>query len=168
MATTFLDYPIISQIILPFILVFAVLFAALQKSKILGDDRKNIDIIVSLVLTLITISFAYSSDIISQVIPVFSIGMIVVLVVLVIMAFSDGSPNYKLPNAVKWGIGIIFGISMIAVLVLTTGLWDYLKGDAFSNGTSSILSNVIFAIIIAGVIAVAAAAGGKSGGDKKK
>ena len=34
--------------ILPFILVFTIVYAVLQKAKILGDDKKNFNIIISI------------------------------------------------------------------------------------------------------------------------
>ena len=52
---TLLSHPIFVETILPFLLVFTLVFAVLQKSKILGDNKKQIDAIVSLVVGLLLI-----------------------------------------------------------------------------------------------------------------
>ena len=67
MAETILSSPIISEAVLPFILIFTVVFAILQKSSILGKDKKQIDAMVALVFGLITITFARAVGIINQV-----------------------------------------------------------------------------------------------------
>ena len=50
---TIISHPIFVGTILPFVLVFTIVFAVLQKSKIFGDDKKQIDSIVALVFGLI-------------------------------------------------------------------------------------------------------------------
>ena len=47
--------PFFTEMLLPFLLVFVVVFAILQKSKILGDGKAQIDAIVGLVIGLILI-----------------------------------------------------------------------------------------------------------------
>ena len=42
----------LADVILPFILIFTLIFAILQKSKILGEDKKNFNVVVSLVVAL--------------------------------------------------------------------------------------------------------------------
>ena len=55
---TILSSQLFVEVILPFLLVFAVVFAILQKTKILGEGKKQIDAIVSLVIGLIVIAFS--------------------------------------------------------------------------------------------------------------
>ena len=43
------------EYLLPFLLIFSITFAILEKVKILGEDKKNINIIVSVILVSIAI-----------------------------------------------------------------------------------------------------------------
>jgi hypothetical protein len=76
LADNFFLYPIFREAILPFILVFTLVFAILQKTKLLGDGKKQIDAIVSLVIGLILISFSYAVGILTILIPFLVISVI--------------------------------------------------------------------------------------------
>ena len=52
------------EVLLPFLLVFTVVFAILQKTSILGKGKKQIDAIVSLVVGLIVVAFGYATNVI--------------------------------------------------------------------------------------------------------
>ncbi len=168
MVDTFLTNAFLMKVILPFALIFVVIYAILQKSKILGDDKKGFDIIVALVISLITISLAYPSDFMSKIIPFFAISAVVVLVILLLFAFSEGSSPYNLPDGAKITIMIAFGIGLVIAIIWASGAWDLLNKGVFTKEGSSIIANIIFLLVIGAVIAVAAMAGGSSGGKKEK
>lgn len=46
----------IMDFLLPFLLIFTIVFAVLQRTKILGEDKKNFNIVIALVLALIFIA----------------------------------------------------------------------------------------------------------------
>ncbi len=167
MVDTFLTNPFLMKVILPFALLFVVIYAILQKSKILGEDKKGFDIIVALAISLIAISIAYPSDFMSKIIPFFAVSAIIVLVLLLLFAFSDGSSPYNLPGGAKVAVMVAFGIGLVITIIWATGAWDYLNTGAFTKEGSSIIANLVFLLVIGGVIAVAAMAGGSSGSGKK-
>lgn len=162
MVQTFLSSSLIIELLLPFILLWAVIFAVLQKTKILGEN-KGLDLIVAIVISLIAVSFTNPTKLLTGVVPVFAVAAISVLALLIIFAFSSGEKDYKLPDGVKWGVGILFALVLIGALVYSSGAWDYLTKNT-AGGKSSLVANVIFIIIIGGVIAAAAATG--KGGKK--
>ena len=43
----------LTDVLLPFLLIFTLVFAVLQKTEILGDDKKNFNVIIALVLGLL-------------------------------------------------------------------------------------------------------------------
>ena len=45
----------LSEVMLPFLLIFVLLFAMMQKTRILGDGKKNMNMVVSLVISLMII-----------------------------------------------------------------------------------------------------------------
>ena len=45
----------LTDVMLPFLLMFTLMFAILQKTKILGDDKKNFNTVVALVMSLLIV-----------------------------------------------------------------------------------------------------------------
>ena len=82
--STILSSDLFVNAVLPFLLVFVVIFAILQKSKILGDEKKQIDAIVALVIGLIVISFGYATGVIVSLIPFLAVSAIIILVFLLL------------------------------------------------------------------------------------
>ena len=156
MVETILSSPIISEGVLPFILVFTVVFAILQKSKILGEDKKQIDAMVALVFGLITITFAKAVGIINQLLPFLAVSVILILVFLIMVAlFHKGEKEFVLHERFKWAIFILSFIAVIIAGLVFTGAWAYLA-DKFSGPTgSSLVTNIVFiVIIVAGFLVV--------------
>src|SRR3989338_6520443 len=94
--STFLSHPIFVETILPFLLVFTIVFAVLQKSKIFGDGKKQIDAIVSLVVGLLVISFGQATGIIVQLIPFLAVSLVVILVLMILLgSFAEEGKFFK-------------------------------------------------------------------------
>jgi len=64
-APYFLDY------ILPFVLIFTLIFAILQKTKLLGEDNRNVDVLIGLVVGLTLIAFPGSRSVVVLLMPFF-------------------------------------------------------------------------------------------------
>lgn len=154
-ANTILSSDLFRNLILPFLLIFAVVFAILEKSKILGEEKRQVNAIVSLVLAILTITFASAVNIINNLIPFLAVSIVIILVFLVLLAFvASGKEGLQLPTPVKIILGIIIAIAVIIAMLYATGTWDtiynFLSGKAQS---STVLTNTVFIIFI--IIAVA-------------
>ena len=166
---TILSHPLVVETILPFLLVFTLIFAILQKSKILGEGKKQIDAIVALVIGLIIISFGYATGIILSLIPLLAVGSVVILVFMLLYGLSFEPGSFKLHGGVKAAIGVLAAISVIVATLIATGAWSYLVEQFNTTGnSSSILMNLVFIVLIAVAFAVFAFGGKKESGDKKK
>jgi hypothetical protein len=147
---TLLNIPLVQEILLPFLFLFVVFFAILEKTKILGDDKKQIDALVSLALALIVVAFAYPVGVITKLILYFSVTVVVILVFMLLYGFvSSGKEGFTSPTWMKWVFGILIGISIVAALLWATGIWSdvlfFLEADPRASG---IVSNAIFIIAI--------------------
>ena len=69
MVETILSSPFVVEILLPFLLVFVVVFAVLQKSEVLGRGKRQVDALVALAVALIFISVGRAVDIVLDLIP---------------------------------------------------------------------------------------------------
>jgi hypothetical protein len=163
---TILSHPLMVGTVLPFILVFTLVFAVLQKTKILGDGKKQIDALVALAIALIVVSFGYATGIIISLIPVLAIGVVVILIFMLLYGMSFHG-DFKMHDNVKWTIGILAAIAVIIATMVATGAWDYVV-DLFQTGGGGTfnITNLIFVVIIA--IAVALVVMGGGGGSDKK
>ena len=163
---TVLSSPFFVEGVLPFLLVFVLVYAVLQKSKILGDEKKQINAIVSLVIGLIVISFSNYVGIIVNLIPILAVGLVIILVFLLLWGIVFvGGEEFKVPGWVRMGFG---GLAFIAILIASlifTGAWDYFKD--YLSGDSTLFTNIIFLVIVGIAIAVVVGFGGK-GGEKGK
>ncbi len=154
MVQTILTSPIFSEVILPFILVFTVVFAILQKSQILGKGKKQIDAIVSLSIGLIVISYANAVGIISDLMPFLAVSTVTILVFLILygMVFKEG--EFEIGKSAKKVFGGLAAVAVIIAVLIVTGTWDYIKSNWFGGeAQSAIITNIIFFVIL--IIAIA-------------
>ncbi len=153
MVETILSSPIISEAVLPFMLIFTVVFAILQKSQILGKDKKQMDALVALVVGLITITFANAVGIISSLLPFLAVSIMLILVFLILIAMvSNGEKGIELHAGFKWTIMIMSFIAVVIAGLVVTGAWNYIGNKFTGPSGSSLVTNVVFIIVIVGAI----------------
>ena len=158
MVYTLLSSPLFVEAILPFLLVFTLVFAVLQKTEILGKGKRQVDAIVAFVIGLIVISFGYATGIIISIVPFLAVAVVIILVFMLIygMAFTGRSGDeFKLSGGVKATIGIIAAIGVVIATLVATGGWAYLSDLFTKEGNGSVwLTNLIFIAIVAIAVAV--------------
>ncbi len=117
------------QIVLPFILVFAIVFAILEKSKLLGQDddnnpRSNINVIVSLVMGFtfvipsVTGLYPHRYDpvrIISEALP--NVGLLVIGIVMFLLLLGIFNISLNTKQNKSLGTVVVF-LSVISVFVI--------------------------------------------------
>lgn len=151
---TILSNPLFTGYILPFVLIFTVVFAVLQKSKILGDGKKQIDALVALVIGLIVVSFANAVGIINSLLPFLAVSIVIILVffILVSLFFYDKEKGVAIPDGLKNTAVTLIVVSVVVAVLVVTGAWDYLAARFYGDGDSSTISNIIFIAIIIGAV----------------
>lgn len=152
------DNPFFTEMLLPFLLVFVVVFAILQKSKILGGGKAQIDALVALVIGLLLIGVKQPREIIVNIMPWLAVGVAVILVFLILYGFVAGDLS-SAPDWMKITFGILAGLFTIGVVLYITGLWGII-GDWLSGGSSSgVWMNVLMIALVIGAMAVAVFSG---------
>ncbi len=159
MVETIFTNPLFVETILPFLLMFTLVFAILEKTKILGDGKKQIDAIVALVIGLIFIAFGSATDIVVRMVPILGIALVVILIFMILLGsmFSD---KFEMPPWLKIVVGILVGILVIATVLVLTGGLDYVIQFLYGEN-SGILVNGVLILIIIGAIALAVFGGKK-------
>lgn len=102
--------------VLPFLIVFAVVFAVLQKSKIFASrgadgnitqEQKGINVVISVSVALLSLLNDFVPTFFASIIPKFGIALVILLVMLIIMGFATPGEEFK---GNKWLGWILFGI----------------------------------------------------------
>ena len=84
----------LTDVMLPFLLIFVIVYAILQKTKILGEGRKNLNVIIAVVVGLLVViphvtgRFPADSDpvlIINDALPQVSIVLVAVVFLLILI-----------------------------------------------------------------------------------
>ena len=159
MVSTLFQSDIFVQIVLPFILIFTVIFAILEKAKILGEDKKQIDAIVSFAIALIFVSYSYATGVISKLMPFLGISAVVILIFMILFAFVSAGKEggFELSQGLKITFGVLIGIGVIIAVIWATGAWDkvygFFSGSDERNTTLWATIFVVIAIVVAVVVA---------------
>lgn len=159
MAITILQSEFVTQLILPFLLIFTIIFAILDRTKILGEGKRQINAIISFVIALIFVSFSYAVGIIVDLMPVLAVIVVVILIFMILYGFASGGKEFSMPKGLKITFGVIIGLALIIALLYFTGNWD--KVVSAISGGNSVLTNIIFVAVIIGAIAVVLSTGKK-------
>ncbi len=145
--------------LLPFLLIFTILFAVLQKSNILGEGKRNFNVIVSTVISLMVViphvtgSYPANRDVIdimNSALPQISIVVVAILMALLLIGILGGES--------KWMGGSLSGVIALLAFVIVAyvfgaeaGWWANYPSQWrwWGSDTSSVvLIILVFAIVI--------------------
>lgn len=154
--------PIFSEMILPFLLVFVLVFAVLQKTKVLGEGKARIDALIALAIALMLILFPQPRDLIVGIMPWLAVGLSVLLVFFLLYGFvvGDLTEENAIPNWMKYAFMGISAVFVIGVVAYVSGFWDFLTEWV---GEESEFWGTVIMIVVIGVGLLVALLGGKNG-----
>jgi len=148
------------DILLPLILIFAVVFAILEKINVFGN--RGVNLIVALVIGFFTISNPYVSGFFMYLFSNLGLG-IAVLVALIVLLGVAIEPS---GNTWKWLFGIV-GALLFLVVLGRSGAFTVLFGDSsiywLYQNSAAIIILVFVALAVIAVIAGTRRAGSLAG-----
>lgn len=155
-----MDQPIIISgiflnYIFPFALIFTLVFAILQKTKLLGDGKKQIDAIVGLVIGLILIAFEPARDVVVKLQVFLAIAIAIMFVFMLLYGFASGKKDGDvLGKGWKYAFYILITLGLVVAIIYITGMLDTFTNFLFSSGAGSkLLINVLIIAVIVGALA---------------
>lgn len=168
MVETIFSSPLAFQVILPFLLVFTLVFAVLDKSEVLGKGKRSINALVALIIGLIVVAFGKAVEIINNMIPFLAVSLVVILVFMILLGALYEQGTFKIHENVKWVFMIIIAIAVVIAVLYFTGAWDFLYEYVMDGGSSSsVISTIVFVVLIIVAVAFVFWGTGKSGSEKK-
>lgn len=152
-----------TNVILPFILVFTVIFAILEKVDILGK-KKDIHAIVALVISLIAIGVPAAVGTLQRFIPLIAVLLIILFAWMLVFGFAGDRVGATWSSGLKKFFMIFLGIVLLATAVWavtsSTGILDKINLNEVLS--AQITQMILFVGAIVAVIAIAV-----SGSDEK-
>src|SRR3989338_7113081 len=152
----------LTDVLLPFLLIFTIVFAILQKTKILGEDKKNLSVIVAIVVGLLVVvphvtrTFPENSDpvvIINDALPQVSIVLVAVIFLLILIGVF-GQDYVFLGVTMPGWITLISLVIIVLIFGGSAGWWQGDFGQTMEDffgteGVAVFIMIVTFGIIIA-------------------
>jgi hypothetical protein len=155
--TTILNWGILSDFIIPFLLIFFITFAILERTKLFGDKKKQINALIAFVIGLIFVGAVYPKLVVSNLILFLTVTIVAVFVILLIWGFIFGDEKgFKLNDWMKWILGITVTIAFVWAVMWATG-WSDQLGNLFTSGNGlgqTIITNGVFLLVIAAALAL--------------
>ena len=150
------------DVLLPFLLLFVILFAVLEKTKILGEDKRNLSIVLALVISLTVIvphvTGSYPAqydpvDLLNAVLPSVSI-LIVAVVLLLIMIGLFAHDRVLLGVTMPGWIALFSIIAIIAIFGSAAGWYasgfnSWMENVFGSDALAIVIMLLVFGVIIA-------------------
>ncbi len=139
--------------VLPFILIFAVIFTVLRKTSVLGD-KKNIHMLVALVISLLVImphvlgTYPPGQDvvnIINTALP--NVSLVIVIIVAALILVGIFIPNFSMGG----GVGGFLAIASLGVVIYIFGV----SGGWWGSSSLGFLSNPDLQVLIVIVLVFA-------------
>ena len=143
--------------ILPFLLLFAIIFGLLTQMKIF-KDAKGINAIIALAVSLMSLQFDMVSTFFSEIFPRMGIGITIVLILIIFIGmFYDVKST-----ALVWIMFLIGVIIFAIVLVQTGGALGWSSGQWWYKNWGMVVGGGI----LIGIVVAMIAAGGPPSDDK--
>jgi len=147
--------------VLPFLIIFALVFGILTKTKIF-EENKGINAIIALSIGLMALQFGFVSEFFAQLFPRLGVGLAIILAVIVLVGlFFD--PESNAMNYALLAVGVIIFIIVLASTAEASSWW---YSWSFYNGNLGEIFFIIGIIVVLVIIVTSANSSGK-GGDYK-
>ena len=154
------------DVILPFLLVFTIVFAILEKTRVLGEEngqpKKNLDSMVAFVIALLVTVAVNIIEVINRALPNLALLLIILISGLMVVGLFWGTGEIKIENS--WLKAIFFVVLFIVVLGIffdALGWLDVAVDYVEGNWDQTVVPTFIFFIITIGAIFYIVEGGGK-------
>jgi len=151
--------------VIPFLLIFAVVFAILKKTRLLtgkkGDDsfdeNNGILAIISVAISLLSLQFDIVSRFFAIIFPRFGVGLSIFLVLIIFLGFfTDGDVTKGKTSWIGWVVGI-------GVVLWALSSWDEWNSFGFGYWWTDNFWSIVVVGVVVGIIALVAKPKGSGG-----
>jgi len=135
--------------VLPFLLVFALVFAILQKVKITGEGNKGIDAVIALTVSLMSLQFDAVPIFFQIIFPKVGIALSILLAAMLLLGLTLDIRKSRGMVFTFLGIGGVLG-----VIILLQSFQDYSwwTGSFWQENISAIVAGIILLVLVLVII----------------
>lgn len=144
----FLANPFFTNIILPFLLIFTVIYAILEKTALLGEGKKYANVIVAFVVGFLFIGVQAAVGFTVRLIPLVTMLIMVVLCFYLLFGFLGDMHKVR---GIQIAMGIIFGLAFIIMVLWASGLMQKFMVGGDASKANAIGIGAIIAVLGAAV-----------------
>ena len=146
------EYLGVFDILLPFLLIFAIVYGVLSSTKFMGDNRGGY-VIIAFVIGLLSLRWQFFlSDFLSEIFPRLGIGLAVLLAVMILVGLFIAKEERK-----YWGWGLA-ALGFVIFLIVIFQSFERL-GYYWSGYGSDSAGLIVLAVLLIGIIIAVAASG---------
>jgi hypothetical protein len=163
------------DVLLPFLLVFTVVFAVLQKTKVLGENKANLDSMVAFVIGLLFVAASKAVSVVNEALPQVIVLVVVGLGFLLMLGIFS-NPKGTVFDNIGETARLIIGIFMaIAVVLIFLGVIKTDRGDswlefawnyAITYWNGAVMGSIVLFIVVIAAIFFVVRGSEKNGDDK--
>ena len=148
--------------VLPFLLIFAVVFGVLSSKKILGDN-KGVHATIAIAVGLLSLQFDYVSEFFAGIFPYAGIGIAVLLVALIFtgIVMSDDGKHGAWIRYVWFVIG---AVAFIAIVWASLNEFSFLWGRGIGDFGEIVPIVLILSLLVGGIWWAIKSSGSGGGG----
>ena len=129
--------------LLPFLLIFAMIFAILSRMQIFKENRA-VNGIVALVVGLMALQFEFVPRFFSEVFPRLGVGLSIILVVLILTGmFIDPKKS-----GLMWSLFGVGGLVAIFVLLNTSSSLGWTSGTFFAENWPNLVPVILVLVLV--------------------
>ena len=149
---TVLQNWVVGKFILPFLLIFFIVFAILERTKIFGEGKKQLNALTAFVIGLIFASAVYPKLVVGNIILFLTVAIVCVFVIMLLWGFVFGDDKkMEIPKYLIWGLGGVVTIAFIWAVLWATGWDNNVMGFLSGSGTGQTIATSIAFLVVMGV-----------------
>ncbi len=153
------------NVVLPFLLVFTVVFAVLEKTRIFGSEkykgedvpRRNLNSVVSFCIAFLVVATSNIVKIIQVSLPVVALVLIILIVFLLLFGSLMGEAELKgginlWKGHFKTTFVIVITLAVLAILLAGFGILGDLLDYIGANITGTFITSILLFVVVIGAV----------------
>ena len=134
--------------VIPFLLIFSVIFGILTQIKLFRDN-KSINAIIALSVGLMSLQFDFVPRFFTEIFPRLGIGLIILLIVIILTGLFS-NPEDKWQMYLMWAVSVIIVIVILVQTAGVVGFYSFLPWIGYN--WPAVFGVIAFIVIIAIVV----------------